>query len=322
MIKSIQKLCAVVGAFALVGQASIALAAEGAVGEWELNIDVQGQSTPVALDITEEDGVLTGTIASDLGEYPITEVSFEDGVLKFNLDLADQGFSLSFEATIEGNKIKGNFNMPDIGEIPVSGTRGGLLISVAGTYDLMVASALGNNARTLVINDDMTGTYGGGDFDDFPISNVKLEGNRLTLDVTLQVQGNELPSKITLAIDGDEVTGNLDFGQGVATITGKRASAPSIIGTWAMAGVSDATGDIERTWIFNEDMTGTYEGDIGSFPITDVKVDGADVTFKVVLDVQGQELPSTFTGKLENGKLVGELDFGFGSAAFEGEQKE
>ena len=63
MIKSIQKLCAIVGAFALVGQASIAFAAEGAVGEWELYIDVQGQSTHVALDITEEDGRLTGTVA-------------------------------------------------------------------------------------------------------------------------------------------------------------------------------------------------------------------------------------------------------------------
>ena len=322
MLTSIKKLCAVVGAFTLVGQASIAFAAENPVGRWEIDIDAQGQPTAVTLDITEEDGALTGTIASDLGEYPVTEVSFEDGVLKFNLDIADLGFSFSFEATIEGDKIEGNFNSPDIGDLPASGTREGKKISIVGTYDLMVESDLGNNARTLVIHEDMTGTYGGGDFAAFPISNVKVEGNQLTLEVTLQVQGNELPSRITLAIDGDEVTGKLDYGQGEASIVGKRATPISIVGTWTMAGVSDDTGDIERTWVFNEDMTGTYEGDIGSFPITNVKVDGVDLTFEVVLDIGGQELPSTFTGKLENGKLVGDLDYGQGKAAFEGEKKD
>ena len=51
------------------------------------------------------------------------------------------------------------------------------------------------------------------------------------------------------------------------------------------------------------------------------RVDGADVTFEVVLDVGGQKLPSTFAGKLENGKLVGTLDYGQGTATFEGEKK-
>ena len=322
MITSKLKLCSSLGTFALVGLASLASAAEGPVGQWDLQVDAQGQAMDATLDIKEADGALTGTIASDLGEYPVTDVTFEGGVLKFTLDMSDQGFTLAFEGTIEGDKIEGNFNSPDIGDIPASGMRGGKKISVAGTYNLMVESELGNNPRKLVINDDLTGTYGGGDFDAFPISNVTLEGNELTLDVTLQVQGNELPSKITLTIDGNKVTGTLDYGQGEASIVGTRASGVSIVGTWTMAGVSEGTGDIERTWVFNEDMTGTYEGDIGSFPITNVKVDGADVTFEVVLDVGGQKLPSTFAGKLENGKLVGTLDYGQGKATFEGEKKD
>ena len=96
MITSNLKLCSSLGTFALVGLASLASAAEGPVGQWDLQVDAQGQTMDATLDIKEADGALTGTIASDLGEYPVTEVSFEDGVLKFNLDIADLGLAFSF----------------------------------------------------------------------------------------------------------------------------------------------------------------------------------------------------------------------------------
>ncbi len=94
--------------------------------------------------------------------------------------------------------------------------------AIVGTWNLMVESQLGNNPRELVIKPDMTGTYGGGDFAAFPISNLKVEGDIVTMDVTLNVQDTELPSKITLKLAGDKVSGTLDYGQGEATIVGKR----------------------------------------------------------------------------------------------------
>jgi len=88
-----------------------------------------------------------------------------------------------------------------------------------------------------------------------------------------------------------------------------------------MEGESEGTGHIERTWVFNDDMTGEYSGDIGSFAITNVKVDGNAVTFDVTLEVQDQELPSTFEGTLENGVLSGVLDYGQGTATMKGEKE-
>ncbi len=93
---------------------------------------------------------------------------------------------------------------------------------IVGTWKLMVESQLGNNPRHLVVNADLTGTYGGGDFGTFAFKNIKIDGNMVQFDVTLSVQGQELPSHVTLTLDGNKLTGKLDFGQGEASIVGEK----------------------------------------------------------------------------------------------------
>ncbi|MCH7911187.1 MAG: hypothetical protein IIB38_16430 [Candidatus Hydrogenedentes bacterium] len=73
--------------------------------------------------------------------------------------------------------------------------------------------------------------------------------------------------------------------------------------------------------MFNDDMTGKYSGDIGSFDITNVVVDGNAVTFDVTLEVQGQSLPSKFVGTLEGGVISGDLNYGAGKAVMKGEKQ-
>ncbi len=298
-----------------------AFAADGPVGEWDVLIDNQGQETPGTIIIVEKDGEYSGTAESVQGIIELSDISFEGGELTFSADIPDADMTIGFVGTIDGNSLKGIFEIPDMGfEMAVSGTRGGAAVAIVGTWKLMVESQLGNNPRDLVVNADMSGTYGGGDFDDFDISNLTAKGKVVEFDVTLSVQGQDLPSHVTLTLEGNKVTGTLDFGQGEASIVGEKVDN-SIVGEWAMAGESDATGPLERTWTFNDDMTGTYAGDIGSFDITNVKVDGNVVTFDVTLEVQGQSLPSSFKGTLEGGVLSGDLDFGAGTASMKGEKK-
>lgn len=298
-----------------------AFAADGPVGEWDLVLDVLGEETLATLTIAEKDGEYSGTTESDQGVAELSDIGYEDGELTFTIYIEEAGITVDFTGTIDGDSLEGKFEIPDQGfEMPASGTRGGAVVAIVGTWKLMVESQIGNNPRDLVINADMSGTYGGGDFDDFDISNLTIEGDVVEFDVTLSVQGQDLPSHVTLTLDGNKVKGVLDFGQGEASIVGEKVDN-SIVGTWAMAGESDATGPIERTWVFNDDMTGKYTGDIGSFDITNVKVEGKVVTFDVTLEVQGQELPSKFRGTLEGGVLSGDLDFGAGTASMKGEKK-
>lgn len=298
-----------------------AFAADGPVGEWNILVHAEDPPSPATLTIVEEDGKYSGTAVSDQGLTELSDISYEDGELSFKIWIEEAGMSIGFTGTIDGDSLEGNFEIPDMGVLlPTTGTRGGGTPAIVGTWKLMVESQLGNNPRDLVVNADKTGTYGGGDFDDFAISNLEIDGDMVQFDVTLSLQGQDFPSHVTLTLDANKIKGKLDYGFGESTIVGEK-EVSSIVGTWAMAGESEIAGPIERTWVFNDDMTGKYSGDIGSFDISKVKVDGNVVTFDVTLEAQGQELHAKFRGTLEGGVLSGDLDYGFGTLSMKGEKE-
>lgn len=291
------------------------------VGVWNILVDANGVEGPGVLTITHEDGKFGGTSASDQGVLDVSDINFEDGTLTFILEIEAADLTIEFEGTIKGDSIKGSYQIPDMGvTLPMTGTRAGSISAIVGTWNLMVESQLGNNPRTLVINEDMTGTYGGGDFDDFEISNLEIEGNSIEFNVNLSVQSQELPSTVNLTLDGTNVKGTLNFVQGQAQIVGEKAAAAGFVGSWKLT-VDSQLGINERDLVINEDMTGTYSGDIGSFDVTDVKVDGDSVSFTMTLDLQGQSLPTTFQGKLDGETLSGELDVGVGVASVTGKKQ-
>jgi len=291
------------------------------VGVWNILVDANGVEAPGVLTITHEDGEFGGNSASDQGVVDVSDINFEDGALTFKLVIEEAGITVEFEGTITGNSIKGSYEIPDMGvSLPMTGTRAGSMSAIVGTWNLMVESQLGNNPRTLVINEDMTGTYGGGDFDDFAISNLEIEGNSIEFKVNLSVQGQELPSTVNLTLDGNKVKGTLDFVQGRAQIVGEKAAAAGIVGSWKLT-VDSQLGVNERDLVINDDMTGKYSGDIGSFDVTNVKVDGDAVSFDMTLELQGQSLPATFKGKIDGDSLTGELDVGVGVASVTGKRQ-
>ena len=295
-------------------------AAEGPVGEWNLLISAQGQEAPAALEITEENGVYSGTLTPPDGVRELSDIKFEDGKLTAKIVVEEAGMTLDLSVTISGDSITGMLAIPDMGmEMPLTGTRAGAAPAIVGTWNLMVDSQLGNNPRELVVNDDLSGTYGGGDFDDFPITDLSVDGASVEFDVTLSVQGQEFPSHVTVTIDGNKISGELDYGQGTSTIVGEKAVS-SIVGKWNLM-VDSQLGNNPRMLVVNDDLSGTYGGgDFDEFPISELTVDGDAVKFNVTLAVQGQELPASVTLTLDGNSVSGELDFGQGTASIVGEK--
>lgn len=199
------------------------------VGEWTLVSNVNGAESESTLTITEAKGSISGSIASDLGVLDITNPSFQDGLLKFDIIIDAQGqeFALGFEGKIDGNSMQGTWTS-EYGDIQSTGIRAGAddgATPIIGTWNLQTTSDLGTNDRKLVVNKDLSGTYGGGDLGEFAISNVKSSGNEIEFDFTLEAQGMELPCHVTASIDGSSIEGTLDFGMGQATFTGERAGS-------------------------------------------------------------------------------------------------
>ncbi len=325
MVRKIKKFIVVGIAIAgcvLLSSGNHVSADDGPVGTWDLTADFGGRTNESSLTITKAGDELTAKMQSPRGERDLDEVSFADGVLKFDMTFDRQGqqMTLHFSGKVDGDKLDGNW-ASDFGEFPVSGKRTGAKASVVGTWKLMVDSPLGNNARELVIKPDMTGSYGGGsEFPTFPLKNVKVDGDSATMDVTLEGQGQTIECTITLKIDGDKVTGSLDYGDGEAKIVGERAKNP-IVGTWKLM-VDSQLGKNERELMIKPDMTGTYGGgDLPAFELSNVKVDGDTATMDVTLEFQGQEIPATIKLKLDGGKVTGTLDYGQGEATIEGKRE-
>ena len=92
-----------------------------AVGRWEGTTD-QG---PVAIVITEADGVLAGEIETGLGIDALSDVVFADGKLSFSatLDFGGEAVPLAFEGPIDGDSYGANVDIEGLGQFPIAMTR-------------------------------------------------------------------------------------------------------------------------------------------------------------------------------------------------------
>ena len=71
--------------------------------------------------------------------------------------------------------------------------------------------------------------------------------------------------------------------------------ASALVGVWELTTVS-SRGTRTRTLTINEDFTGTYQGRNSETPITDLKIEGEQVSFKVQRKFREREFTMEFKG--------------------------
>src|SRR5215467_3775778 len=79
-----------------------------------------------------------------------------------------------------------------------------------------------------------------------------------------------------------------------------------ITGKWTaqVPGRSGQMRDVTFTFqASGQSLTGTMSGRNGDVPISDGKVDGDDVSFKVTQEFGGNSVTQTFTGKVSGGQI-------------------
>jgi len=109
------------------------------------------------------------------------------------------------------------------------------------------------------------------------------------------------------------------FGCG-AELAGK-APAAALVGTWEMTTESER-GTRTRELVINEDLTGTYESREREFPITDLTVEGDQVSFNIEMSFGEREFALEFAGTLEGDSLNGEFTTPRGSREVTGKKVE
>jgi autotransporter translocation and assembly factor TamB len=97
-----------------------------------------------------------------------------------------------------------------------------------------------------------------------------------------------------------------------------KAKAVDVTGVWEST-VESPQGTLTSTATYKqqgEDLTGTHVGQMGELPLKGT-VKGNAITYTISLDLQGQQLTITYSGKVDGDTITGTAEFGgMGSAGW------
>jgi len=274
------------------------------LGHWDINFNVDDREINARLSISEKpDGTLEGKWAEP-GEHVLSNVKFKDGKLTLTRDskIEDFEFQTNCELTAKGNELTGTMKS-DMGDLQVNGKRVGA--ELVGKWKLTTTSDFGTRTSMMRIDGDLTGRYeffGG----EIPMKNIKLEGDQVTFLLEMGFGDRTFQMDFKGKLDGKTLKGELTSERGTSQVVGSKAEAASpIIGTWEFTRES-SRGTRTSTLKIKEDMTATYTVRDNELAVTDLKVDGNQVIFKVLMRYGDREVPMEFKGKVDGRTLVGE----------------
>jgi hypothetical protein len=95
--------------------------------------------------------------------------------------------------------------------------------------------------------------------------------------------------------------GCLGCSEEMASGGGKKSG---VVGAWELTSES-SRGTRTRMLIINEDLTGTYKGRNRERPVSDLKVEGNQLTFKVKMQWREREFVMDFKGTVKGNSLKG-----------------
>ncbi|MEK7795571.1 MAG: hypothetical protein AAB353_13630 [Candidatus Hydrogenedentota bacterium] len=294
--------------------------AAGPAGTWNVVMDYQGSEIPGTLVIKDEGGKLSGTWEGRRGKEDVRDLSFENGKLSFvrTVDVQGQQFDITFTGTIDGEALTGAFDSA-MGALAVKGklasaapagaapaaASGGTNAHV-GKWNAHVSSSIGEFDHHINVNADGTGAYDA-DGTEIPLTDITLDGDKLTFKMTIDVNGQQLPLTFAGKVAGDDLTGDFTSDAGSGSVVARRdGAAPAIVGTWDVTVVSPL-GENKRTIVVNKDLTGAYITDSGEYALSNVKQTAKDVTFDVTVKIQEQDVALKFAGIVDGNALNGKF---------------
>lgn len=93
---------------------------EALLGTWDVETESGEYTFTFVFSMDGE--TLKGTFTGSSGDADMENLSFEDNMLKFTVDIVDIGMVIDFSATIEGDALEGMLSM-EYGEANISGKK-------------------------------------------------------------------------------------------------------------------------------------------------------------------------------------------------------
>lgn len=283
------------------------------VGVWDLAYAIGDRDVTAKLIVSEKpDGKLDAKWASQMGESTIANVKLDNGKLTFDrtVKFNDREFTMTFEGTAQGDKLTG-VSKSQMGDIPVTGTRFGT--AVIGKWLMTTETDQGPRESTLTVFPDLTARqefFGG----ETPVKDFKFEGNQVTYALELSFGDQTFVIDYKLKLQDGTLVGESSSERGTSKMTGKKlqetpaaaaaTSASSAVGKWEFTRETPQ-GTRTSTLTIKPDMTGAYTMRDNETPVSNLKVNGDEVSFTITRTFNDREFKMEFKGKVEGDTLKG-----------------
>jgi hypothetical protein len=222
---------------AIVMLAPVVSAAEGVVGEWEFKSQMQARTSTATMTISKNaEGKYEGTWSSQRGESTLSDITFENGKVKFvqTSDFGGQAMKTTYEGTVEGGAITGK-GQNQWGDFTFDGTLQGEAKkgaeAIVGEWQMNVNMPVRENIEKLTITKNADGTLAGkweGRRGESTISDVKFEGGKLTFTRISRFGDREFTSTFEGTVEGDNIKGVFSSERGEREANATRITAAKV----------------------------------------------------------------------------------------------
>ena len=278
------------------------------VGEWK----GEGARGEINIVISRDaGGSLEGKMITDFGPNDLTDLKFDGNDLSFvnRLEFDGGSFALTFTGKIDGNTFTGNISTPR-GDSSITLTRadsGSGFEGLIGTWKLTGESQFGPMEHTLIASPGGKITYeSSGQVSE--ATNIKVEGNTISFDVTTYGGGNSYDVAFQGSFDDKGLTGDIiSNGSSFVSLTAPRENAMAqLVGTWVLTGES-RYGPLKHKLIVTSDGTPTYESGGQVSDVTNIEIDGDAIRFNMTIFGGGNAYPLSFEGVFNDDGLTGDI---------------
>src|SRR4030095_6647232 len=225
----------------LVAAASARLsAADDVTGEWEVKMDRNGRETFATLTISKQ---VDGSYKGKWGSTDLSDVKVDGQKLTFvrTLKFGDNEFKMNYEGTLKDGVITGSVSS-DRGSFAANASRKKPRSPILGRWDFKYTVGDREISATLAVSEAAVGAGLEGkwtsSFGEHTVSNVKFEGNKLTLSRKSKFPDRELESTYEGTLAGNKLTGTIKSDLGEIPASAERAGG-NLIGKWELKASSD-----------------------------------------------------------------------------------
>lgn len=193
-----------------------------------------------------------------------------------------------------------------------------------GTWKSSFTTAQGQTIEsTFKLNQDgdkLSGVAIGRNGNEIPLEDVKVVGDQLSFKMIRERNGEKITTKVSAKLSGDELNGKLDSNWGgenrTADWKAKRAKgAVNATGVWKYEIDVETGSTMKLTLDLKQEgdkVTGKVR--VGDFeiPITEGKVAGDEISFKIPVETGDTKFTSKYKGTLSGDTIKGKIDSDWG----------